>query len=88
MKRKPEGKKRNYNCRSDEADNPFGYQIAFRADKSTSAKFASCCGLIKKYGPKNYTMIKLFREVIVPAVQNYCAPLADAARAERQMATK
>lgn len=88
MKKKSENKKRNYNCRGDEVGNPNGWQITFRASRTTSAKFASCCGLIKKYGPKNYTMIQLFREVVLPAVQNFCAPLADAARADRNNKTK
>lgn len=84
MYKKPESKARNYNGRADEPGNPNGFQITFRADAKTSAKFASCLGLIKKFGKKNYTMIQLFKEVVLPAVQNYVAPLADIARAERK----
>lgn len=88
MQKKPACKRLNYNCRMDEQGNPNGFQISFRANRKTSAKFASCCGLIKKYGPKGFTMIDLFEQVVLPAVQNYCSPLADKAREERGNSNK
>lgn len=76
-------KQRHYNGRIDEPENPYSYQITFRATSRTSGRFASCMGLVKKFGGKK-TMIEIFEKVLLPAMEEYVRPLADMARAERE----
>lgn len=75
-------RKRNYNARAGESEAMNSYQITFRTNRKLSGQFASCKGLIKKCG-KKMTMISLFEQVIMPAMREYVAPLAEQAKKER-----
>lgn len=76
-------KKRNYNSRRDEIGRKYSYQVTFRMSRADSGRFASLKGLIKHYGDRKLSMIKMMEKILLPALESYCKPLAIKAEAER-----
>ena len=60
-------------------------QVCIRLTERTSAQLASIQGLIASYG-EGETLAELFEKVVLPALERFVEPFAEAARADRERA--